>query len=647
MRGGALLLLLGAGGCSFAETREDWSAGLGPVGPCYEANLLDGLDTTSTAEAHAVFACLNASGALDAYAPLDAALDADARDGPVGLVLARWIADLPLADLSLAEVVDAARAVLEDPSALFAVAELAFELVYGAPWPWLGVSVALDDADALAGGLLSPGLEVGATVATATLDEDLAPLAPLAAALRAEETKRLAWTLASIGASADPTLAALDARWAGDLADALDRADDGRNDRWAAASGHSVRDLAAALLSAEDDGRTTLNHAAVAAEPLLADTRLRDALARVLADQLDAGRVDALPAQLVYLVSVDANGGDLAGGEDSALVALLRLLHDANAPVDCTVDLGLVDLDFSLGNLSVELLQLLARQDPETVDGGVGLLGDLLGFPLTDAILDAVADSGVCPVIDDELVGDLHAVDRLSDPETDELLYVLLHVLAATDDQGQVPELVELLSEVHGRGLVPPMEEVVRDLGDTAIARDLVAALPVLVEPLAHHDAAYFPAGLPPLDFSTIWDTAAALLAPDGAGRTSLAPLEGPLRALVSEDATWELAARFATLAALDDAHAARLLDRLDEACHADPALATLDDAADALEEPTLVRPALVLLEAPPLHAAILTTAPDAEGPIPFSARLVQGGTVQVLLDTVRLFASLLPEEHE
>lgn len=642
-----LVLALGLGGCTFAESQEDWRAGLSPAGPCYEANLLDGLDTASTEEAHAVFACLNATGALAPYAPLDAALDGASRDGVVGLVLARWVADLPLADLSLGALLDGGIALLEDPTGLFDALHLGFELVYGKPWRWLGASVPLNSQTSLDDGLLVPLLPTLGRVSGTLLDEDLAPLAPLADAVRADETKRLLWTLASIGVSTDPTLADLDAGWAPHLADALGRMADGDNDRWASATGHSLRDLATVVFTYESDGRLTLDHVAHAAAPLLGDAGLRDALGVVLDDQISAGRLDALPAQVLYLASVDARGGALSAGEDSALVALLRLLTDANREVDCSIDLLFFDVEINLGNLSVSLLELLARQNPATVDGGVGLLGDLLGVSLTEDILDTVADTGVCPVIDAQLVADLQSLDRLSDPETDELLYVLLDVLSAADDRGQLVSLVDVIAEVHTLGLVPPVEEVLRDAGDTALAGDVLVLLPVLLDPWAYHDRAYFPAGLPPLDYGTAWDTAATLLAPDADGRTPIAALAGPVKTLLGQDATWGVLGRFTTLVALPDAEIAGVLGLLDAACRADPTLAMLDDGADILADPALVRPLLVLAEADALRDAVSRTELTQEGPLPFTARLVHGGTLGVLLDTLRLFSTLLPEDEE
>ncbi|MES2640170.1 MAG: hypothetical protein V4850_11825 [Myxococcota bacterium] len=636
---------LALGACSFADTGEDWRAQVEPSGACYEANLLDGLDTASTAEAHAVFACLNGTGAIEAYAPLDVALDGETREGAAGLVLARWIADLPMADLSLGALLDDAIVLLEDPSPVFDVMHVGLELIYGKPWPWLGASVPFNSQSALDSGLLVPALPVMGAAAGAVLDEDLAPLAPVADAVRSDATRSLLWTLASVGVSTDPTLSDLATSWAPDLSDALARVADGDNDRWSGASGHSLRDLATLLYTREGDGRITLDHLAEPLAPVLADTRLRDALELVLRDQADAGRLDVLPAQVLYLTSVDARGGSLSTTEDSALVALLRLLHDANTEVDCSIDLVFFDVDISLGNLSVELLQLLARQAPSTVDGGVDLLGDLLGVALTDDILTAVADSGVCPVIDTQLVSDLHALDRLADPQTDELLLVLLDALATLDDRGQVPALVDTVGEAHALGIVAPVEELLRDTADTALAADLLALLPTLLDPWDYHDPADLPAGTPPLDFTLVWDTAAVVLTADATGETPLAALAGPVKAALAQSGTWTTLGALGGLLAEPDALSVGALDAVAALCEADPALDVLDSLAETLEDTALLRPLLVLVEADALRDAAAHTELTREGPIPFTARLVHGGTLQVLLDTLSLLTTLLPSE--
>ena len=449
----------------------------------------------------------------------------------------------------------------------------------------------------------------------------------------------------SIGVSDDPTLADLRDRLPDDLADARARALDTSNDRWSGASGDSMRDLADALFTFEADDRLTLDYVAEAAGPLLEDARLRDALEVDLADEADAGRLDTLPAQVRYLATVDARGGTLSEGEDSALTSLIRLLHDANTPVDCSIDLVFFDIDFSFGNLSVSLLELLAEQDPDTVDSGVGLLGDLLGVSLTDDILDTIADSGVCPVIDAQMVEDLHSVDRLADPQTDELLYVLLDVLATTHDLGLVEPLVDTVAALQDRGLMPPLEEVVLDLGDGALAADLMELVPVLLDPWGYHDAAWFDAAVSPIDFDMAWDTTALVLAVDDNGSTALAGVAGPIRAALAQDDTWTVVDRLTTLMTEPDAMIGSALPWVGEWCESDPALGARDTLVDLLGNADTVRPLLVLLEAPAPRQALVQTEILEPGPIPFTAQLVYGGTLDRLLETLRLLSTLLPED--
>jgi hypothetical protein len=642
-----LVAILALEGCTFASTGEDWQAQLAPDGPCYDANLLDGVDESSPAELHAVFACVNGTGALDAYAPLDAALDGDTRDGVAGVVLAHWINTLPLADLSLGALLTDGIALLDDPTGLFDGLHLGLELVYGAPWPWLGDAVPLNSQAALDGGILVPLLPTAGAVAGAVLDDDLAPLGPVEDLLRSDVARSATWTLASVGVSANPTLASFERTWAADLGDGIARTADADNDRWSGASGNSVRDLAGALLTdSRSDGRVTLDHLADPLAPILADPRLRDALGVVLRQEGDADRLDVLPAQVLYLASVDTDGGTLTPGEDSALTALIRLLHDGNTDVDCSIDLYLFDFDISLGNLSVALLQLLARQDPSTVDGGVDLLGNLLGVSLTDDVLDTIADSGVCPEIDPQLVSDLHAIDRLNDPATDELLLVLLDVLAAFDDQGRVPDLVDTLAAAHDLALVAPVEEVLRDTGDTALATDLMRALPVLLDPDDYHDRSFFPAGIAPLDYTAVWDAAADVLVPAADGTTPFDTLEGPVEAALGRDGTWTALDHLGALLVEPEALVGGALPDVADLCNADPTLSAYDSLADTLADDDLVRAPLVLVEATGLRTALGHTELVAPGPIPFTATLVHGGTLGILLDTLDILTTLLPEDE-
>lgn len=630
------MLVVLLAGCDLAPSPADWTDQLAPAGPCYEANLADGLDETSTAELHAVWACLDRQGALAGFAPVDVAFDAETREGPAGLVLARAVNDASLEGFSLADAVDDALALLEDPAPLWDRLDLGLELAYGVPRPRL-VEGALPP---LSDGLLPPALDLAGSLATVRLDRPEA-FEPLVELLRSEALRRLAWTGALLLQSPDPVLSAAVARWPDDLAELVDATGTSGNDRWPEASGDSLRDLAVWLLVRRTEAGVTPLHAlGEAAAPLLADPGAGDRLQAELLAESRAGRLADLPDTLAWLVSVDAFGDPLRGDDATALLALIRLLHDANTEVDCSIDLGWFSIDFSLGNLSVSLLEQLAAFDEDTAVSGVGLLGGLLGTSLTDDTLYAIAESGVCPTIDTQLVDDLHAVDRLADPEAEAFLRVLLAALDAFEDR--VPELVDLLSATYDLGVLPPLEELLRDAGETTAAADLVVVVEALLDPAARLDLARLPAGMAPVELADAWTWAGTLLVADGDGTTpldDLAPLTDPL---LADASTWLLVDRLAALVVQSDAELRALPDGLPDALAEDPELAFATDLADRLADPDALRPAFVLLEAEGVRAALVATEP---GPVPTLAEWTLDGTLQVLLDTLTVFASLLDPE--
>jgi hypothetical protein len=351
----------------------------------------------------------------------------------------------------------------------------------------------------------------------------------------------------------------------------------------------------------------------------------------MLREQAGYGRLAVLPSQVKWLASVDTVGGSLDRGDDSALTALIRLLSRGDQPVDCTVDLGFFDVDFSLGNLSVALLDTLVQQDPDTVESGVGLLGGLLGVPLTDTVLNSIADSGVCPVIDAQMVQDLHAVDRLADPEADALLRVLLAGLSA--NAAHTDSLVATVHTAWDAGVIPAIEESVRDLGDTALASTMMDCMGALVDPDQHYAAADFPAGVAPVDFTMVW----ALLGDASDG--SLEGLRGPVNAVVGADATWTLVHNGAALVRNPDARVRDALAELQPLLQADPELPWLAAIADGVDDAPTRRRAAVLLENQDLRQAL---AEPAVGPVPQLAVWTQDGTLDVLVHTLQLLSSLL-----
>ena len=89
-------------GCSLGPAETHWSSKLTPAGPCWEVNLVDGVDETSTEELHDLFACLNRSGNLEALTSIDQAMDAhDRNNEPVGHAVAKLTNALPTSGYDL------------------------------------------------------------------------------------------------------------------------------------------------------------------------------------------------------------------------------------------------------------------------------------------------------------------------------------------------------------------------------------------------------------------------------------------------------------------------------------------------------------------------------------------------------------------
>jgi len=625
-----LLLLLG---CAFFESRQDWSTQLAPSGPCYAFDLADGIDRGDTAELHAIYDCLDRQGTLRALSRLDAAIDAPVRGGLAGLRLLD-AGDALLAasdDLSLAALVDGVAEAGANPDDLRAGAALLLELAYAAPAAELGSTVSINSSSALEAGLLVPLSDTLGAVATATLDADLAPLAPLSDALRSEEAPRLLWTFALLPEAPDEGLAALLADWPALVADVLGEVVDPSNDRNPGPTGDSLRDFLSAAMA--EDALVALGGAAA---PILEGDYERDAIEDWLLEEDAAERLDDLDDGLLYLASVDGAGGSLDDGEDSALVALLRLFRDGNQSIDCELDAVLFDVTWSLGNLSVAILEQIANLDPDNASGGVDILGDALGYPLTAAILDAVADSGVCPAIDAQMVSDLEAIDRLSDPSTEALLRSLIGFLSATE--AQIPAVVDTASALHDHQLVEPLEELLRDLDHTELIERALDAAPGLVSPEGRQATTAFPPGTEAADLDLYFEL--ALVATDADTVAALSPV---MNAVVAQPSTWTAAQNLrALLLAGNDTQTAQILDRAQALLDADPELDALPALADRLDDAALVTPALEVIESSAVRAAVTDTELSNEGLVPWLGRLYAGGTLDVLLDTLALVQDLM-----
>lgn len=628
------MLALLLAGCGDFQTPSAWTDQLAPSGPCYAFNLTDGVTPGDNTELHAAFACLNRQGTVAPLSPLDVALDAPTRSGNVGGQLVAVLEGVGARDdLSLAGAVHAALAAFDDREGTDAWLRLGVEWLYAAHVDELGGAISVNSATSLDLGLLVPLWTTGSAVAASVLDDGGAALAPVESALRADATRRWAWTLAVADQAPDAALQALAEDWPGLVAEAIDRTEDASNDRTPGATGNSLHDAVTALTTGD-----TLVDVVAAAEPILADPFAQDQLAVWVVDEDHAGRWSHLDDGVAYLASVDPEGGHLDDGEASALVALVRLFHDTNQPVTCSIDLWVTTIDIDLGNLAVTLLQALARIDPDTASSGVDVLGDALGYPLSGAALGTIADSGVCPVINDQFVADLQSLDRLSDPAAEDLLRSLLGALAAVDDH--LDAVADVASVLHDDHLVTPVQELVYDLAGTAALREPLAAVPALVSPDGRQAADLLPAGVRPVDVGAVCDLVLAV--GDADTWHTLGPLVGPV---VAAPSTWTAVHNAHHLLTRSGTSTAELLPMLAAHLADDPDLTVLDTAADLLADPAVATPALELAEDDALRGAATGTELTDIGPLPWLAELYVDGTIDQLWDTLTLFRPLLGDD--
>ncbi len=637
-------------GCGFSERAHPWADQLQADGPCWRVQLADGLDETSVSELQDLFACLNRQGALQPLAATVTALEQPTRAGePAGLELARLVNRLPELDLDLGRLVQGALDLLDDPDEPIRFwGRLWAELVLGRPWLQIGAPEEYTQAAALEDGLAAPTLALIPPLASSVLDEELDALSLLAEVLDDPAVQDLSCSITGLGLSEEHDLVALRGALLADLGDALQRTRDTSNDRWTGASGSSLRDLLQALLLPGSAEESVLMAARPSLLAIIEDPLVQARLRQTLRERRESGELALVLPQLRRLATVDRDGGSLESGEDSALIALIRLLDQANTEVSCSVNLVVTTLRIDLGNLSVALLSLLADQQAEAGADGVDLLGDLLGLGLSQSTLDLIADSGLCPAIDDQLVADLQAIDRLGDAEARALLVFLLDLLddLRNGEEDRLPDLVDMLSLIQDRQAVHPLEELLLDLGASRLAADLVGLLDLLIDDqgLARDACAE---GSQPLDLEGLLGLLRAALAERLEG-APLRRLQPQIDLLLASPATWTLLDNLGALARQPDALLHELWPRATAKLAETPGGDELRALAEGLRDERWTRPVLQMVEVEGLLSALGEAGePEAPGPLPWSVRLILGGTLDTLLRTLDLALDALAPTAE
>lgn len=643
-----LLLLPVLAGCGGEGNVAGWWDQPSPSGPCWAVDLADGLSTSSTDELHALYRCLNQDDAFAAFGGLDVTMDEHSRAGqPLGVELALMAQGLGQTEVDLFAIAGVALDLLEaEDRPIEPLMRSLVELMYGQPYAVVAAdSFELTSESALASGVLVPVLPALSASAAVILDDGDAIPSLLGEALESSTLEDAVCTVVALADATDGTTASAVDGLLPHLGTAIGDARSPDNDRWSGSSGDSLRDVVEALVvNTAGDGQTALEAMSGDLEGVLLDAEVGARVHALVEDASDDGYLDELPLWALYLTEVDPLGEALCDGgsssgcsdDDSALYALIRMLHDADTEVDCSV----VGITVYEGNLAEDLLRLIAEQDPDTVLDLNDLLGTLLGWSVTTDLLDWLL--GACDGIADttQLVADLESLDRLNDPEAGRLLEVLIAALGAVyEPDGSLDHMspvVDLIGTAHARGLIHPVEEVLRDLASTALISDVVDLVPALLEP-ANLNTDRCPTDSAPLDFDATWALLGDLLTAGDRAEAPIDTLSPVLIAALSHEGTWTAVGNFGALAREDDAEVAGLLDLIPGIVAADPELDLVAELAPILTTAAVYEPALRLVESDALIEAACETELSAEGPLPFAARQVIGGTMDEALRTVDL----------
>lgn len=634
-----MVFALMLGGCATPADQPDWRDQLVPDSPCYRVNLLDGLDESSTAEVRDTFACVDNGGQLDPYQPVVDALEAESRGGvPAGVEVARMVNALPAAGVDpwgLAGV--AVRAIQDDRELTDDLLDLVLEGTYGeAAGKVRAGGVTLDDPAALSAGILVPMGPVVRDLATAALDDDLEGTRWAGEVLGTDESERWIRTFGALAASDDPDVRGVVDPLLVDAGRAIRDTRDASNDVASSASGDSLRDLAGVLVDGD-----LLSDVAPEAGSILGDDTVRPKLATKLEDWHRRGHLQRVGAELKWLASVDVDGESLGRNEPSALQALIALLHDTNRPMKCSFDLWVTDLEVDLGNLAVAILDLLAGMDPDLVSGGVGILASILGWDLSESILEEIADSGACPALSQSVVINLHTLDLLADDRAYDLLVVTTEGLDVLKKgrEDHIPDVADLLTTVQDDGGSAPIAELVRDVGDAPLVDDVVGLVPILADPASY--------GISDgVDLGDGLAAASALFLEDDGGKTAWEHACPLVRPVVARDETWVVVGRAGALLRQDGSVASQALDLVPRILDMDPDLQLAGDGAALLGNPKIAGPMLRILETDGVLDEALATDGDRV-PLAFTADLVVDGTMDDLLAVVHTVLTALDGYRE
>ncbi|MFT7520058.1 MAG: hypothetical protein ACI9MC_002202 [Kiritimatiellia bacterium] len=628
------LILLG----SCAPEPEPWYAQLKADSPCYRVDLMDGLDEATTVEVQDLFSCLNHHGHFQALAPTMAAAETNSPSGvPAAIELAKAVNAMPDADVDIFAILDLTVDLIEsDEPVLEHTFDVVLELIYGENYALVRRDgYDLGHAGKLQAGVLVPMAPVIPEVASALLRDDMQTAALIGDVLQDPDTHRWIWTMAAWADSTHPDVERPLNAMLPHLGEALVSTTDASNDHWNAASGDSLRDLADAFTAGSPD---LVERTGPELNSILSDPVIRREIQELLVDLESQGHLQQTMQQATWLAYVDAQGGYLSPGETSGLQALLRLMAETNRPARCSIDLWFTVVNIDLGNLSVALLRTMADWDPDNVQTGAALAGTVLGYSFSDNLLTTVAESGVCPALTLQVVRDLPSLDLLGEPQARSLTHTMVGMLKVSKygKKDHIPEVVDLISDVHSGGGVLPLQEVLRDLGENEINADLTKLVPVMAHPWRYDIDAQ---GDRAANLEDLLDVVTWLVHPKD-GKTGYQRLKPLLQPALEHDGTWQAIHHASTVLADQNSRLAQAHELLPPMIAADPELKILQQIGPMLSERAIAEPILRIAATSAVTDKLMASRGDVEHPevpLAFAGRLIAHGALDDLLNIMRI----------
>jgi hypothetical protein len=233
------------------------------------------------------------------------------------------------------------------------------------------------------------------------------------------------------------------------------------------------------------------------------------------------------------------------------------------------------------------------------------------------------------------MIDDTSAIDVMYRPEAYDLLVVVIELLDVVHNgsDDHLPTLVDMVTVLYDRGTTEPLEELVRDVGDSELFDDVIELLPVFADPSSYG----LQAGTQPAaDFQDVLDLVHWLVEFDATvglrGWERLDPLMMPL---MRRHETWDLLHNLAGLLVDERTAAHDGLEIVPALFELDPDFVALHQLALLIGDPKVAPAVLRVMDTPALQDALLATLPQGESedvPLVYFNRLIVDGTLDDIL---------------